>query len=52
MTKKQLAAQYGICVRTLTKWIEPFVDEIGTVNKTYMYTPEQVKLIYLKLGEP
>jgi predicted site-specific integrase-resolvase len=52
MTKKQLAQQYNVSVRTLRKWLNPFIEEIGTPQKTYIYTPEQVKKIYEKVGEP
>ena len=52
MTKSQLAQAYGICVRTLNKWMQPFILEIGTNPKTYIYNPEQIKTIFEKLGEP
>jgi hypothetical protein len=52
MTKTQLAARYKVCTRTLNKWIKPFMSEIGELEKTYIFTPEQVRKIYEKLGEP
>lgn len=52
MTKKQLAALYNVCPRTLAKWLKPFNEEIELNPGTYNYTPAQVKRIFEKLGEP
>lgn len=51
-TKMQMAADYKICVKTFSKWIAPFIDQIGPRQNTYLYTPEQVKKIYELIGEP
>lgn len=52
MTRKQLAAHYGICVRTFNKWIKPFIHEIGEIPDTKIFTPAQVRTIFEKIGEP
>jgi hypothetical protein len=51
-TKKQMAQDFKVSVRTFRKWLKPFIEEIGTPQKTYIYTPEQVRKIYEKIGEP
>ena len=51
MSKKELATSYNICVRTLNKWIAKF-PEIVLDENTKILTPEQVKMIYSKIGEP
>lgn len=51
LNKTQLAQQYKITVRTLNFWLEPFENEIG-VYRGRMFTPQQVKFIYEKLGYP
>ncbi|HXA02511.1 MAG TPA: hypothetical protein VNW99_11020 [Cytophagaceae bacterium] len=48
---KTLAAQYGICSRTLAKWIKPFEKEIGK-REGYYFTIAQIKIIFDKIGEP
>jgi len=50
-TSKQLADQYGVCVKTFAKWIKPFVKDIG-VRNGQIYSIKQVIIIYDKLGEP
>ena len=50
-TKGQIARSYGICVRTLNNWLSRF-PEIVIDAKTKILTPEQVKMIYDKIGEP
>lgn len=52
LTKTELAAMYGVCLKTFNKWIHPFLDEIGANNKTYIYTVLQVQTIYKVLGDP
>ena len=48
---KDLAGIYGVCAKTLKKWITPFIDEIGEKNGRY-YSVAQVKVIFEKLGVP
>ncbi len=48
---KELSAFYGVCHRTMKKWIRPFAVEIGDKNGRY-YNANQVKLIFDKLGLP
>jgi len=50
-TKSQLAAEYGISVKTLNKWIKPFQDEINS-SSSRIFTPNQVIIIYEKIGYP
>jgi hypothetical protein len=52
MTLTQMAAKYKVCSRTIKKWIEPYLDEIGRPQRTYIFTPEQVRKIFEKIGEP
>ena len=51
MIKSELALEYGVCVRTLNRWLKPFADEIGEKNGNY-YTTAQVRIIFEKIGEP
>jgi len=48
---KELARFYGVCDKTLLKWMKPFADNIGERQGRY-YTVAQVKIIFEKLGEP
>jgi hypothetical protein len=50
-TKKELATQYGVTVKTLNKILQPFETTIGIKNGRY-YTPLQVSKIYTCLGAP
>jgi hypothetical protein len=50
-TKKELATQYGVTVKTLNKILQPFETTIGIKNGRY-YTPLQVSKIYSCLGVP
>ena len=50
-TTAELSELYGVCSRTLKKWITPFETEIGERRGRY-YTINQVKVIYDKLGLP
>ena len=50
-TTKELARIYGVCDRTLQKWIKPFAEDIGTKRGRY-YTVAQVEKIFEKLGVP
>ena len=48
---KELARFYGVCDKTLLKWMKPFEIDIGQRQGRY-YTVAQVKIIFEKLGEP
>ncbi|MEM6844280.1 MAG: hypothetical protein AAF944_08285 [Bacteroidota bacterium] len=50
-TKQELAQAYGVTIRTLTNWMAPHEERIGT-RQGHMYTPKQVQIIYELLGEP
>ena len=48
---KDLASIYGVCDKTLKKWVKPFATEVGEKNGRY-YSVAQVKVIFDKLGVP
>lgn len=48
---KELAGIYGVCDKTLKKWMKPFAQDIGEKHGRY-YTVAQVKTIFEKLGVP
>lgn len=48
---KELSKLYGVCDKTLLKWMKPFADDIGPKQGRF-YTVAQVKVIFDKLGEP
>ena len=48
---KELARLYGVCDKTLLKWMKPFADSIGPKRGRY-YTRAQVTTIFDKLGKP
>ncbi|HUC83479.1 MAG TPA: hypothetical protein VMR70_21380 [Flavisolibacter sp.] len=48
---KELARFYGVCDKTLLKWMKPFVSDIGPKQGRF-YTVAQVKTIFEKLGMP
>lgn len=48
---KELARFYGVCDKTLLKWMKPFSNEIRERQGRY-FTVAQVKIIFEKLGEP
>jgi hypothetical protein len=48
---KELAGIYNVCDKTMKKWINPFIDEVGKKNGRY-YSVVQVKAIFDKLGVP
>ena len=50
-TLTELAAIYGIGVRTMKKWITPHQPAIGEKHGR-IYTALQVKIIFEKLGLP
>lgn len=48
---KELAQFYGVCDKTLLKWMRPFTKDIGQKQGRY-YTVAQVRIIFEKLGMP
>jgi len=48
---KELSDCYGVCDKTLKKWLTPFAVQIGEKNGRY-YTIAQVRVIFEKIGEP
>lgn len=48
---KELALMYGVCKRTLKKWLQPYEQEIGDHNGRFL-TIVQVKIVFTKLGLP
>ena len=48
---KELSLIYQVSDKTFKKWIDPFMDEIGQ-KRGRLYTINQVKTIFLKLGTP
>lgn len=52
MSKSEMAKAYGICVSTLNNWFARFPAEIVIDKKAKILTPEQVKMVYEKIGTP
>ncbi len=50
-THKELSNYYGVCDKTLKKWLNPFAPQIGQKNGRY-YTVVQVRIIFEKIGIP
>jgi transposase-like protein len=48
---KELAVMYGVCDKTLKKWLHPFLEHIGIKQGRY-YNVAQVTIIFSKLGLP
>jgi transposase-like protein len=48
---KELAKFYGVCDKTLRKWMKPFASDIGEKQGRF-YTAAQVQVIFEKLGRP
>jgi hypothetical protein len=48
---KELARFYGVCDKTLLKWMKPFSGDIGQKQGRF-FTVAQVKMIFEKLGMP
>jgi transposase-like protein len=48
---KEIAMLYGVCDKTLKKWLKPFEEYIGKKTGRY-YTIAQVNIIFDKLGMP
>ena len=44
MTLRQLAARWCVNEKTVKKWIEPFLGELGEIHDS-LFTPRQVKII-------
>jgi hypothetical protein len=48
---KEIADIYGVCDKTVKKWIKPFSEQVGEKHGRY-YNVAQVKIIFEKLGLP
>ncbi|MBL0146091.1 MAG: hypothetical protein IPP48_10235 [Chitinophagaceae bacterium] len=48
---KEIATLYGVCDKTLKKWLKPFEESIGKKTGRY-FTIAQVNIIFDKLGMP
>jgi hypothetical protein len=49
----ELAALYGVSLKTLNKWLKPHRDKIGSRPVgTYFYNVKQVKIIFDAIGDP
>lgn len=51
-TIHSLAAKYGVCRQTFSKWIRPFLAELDLQPGTRVLTPLQVSIIKSKLDPP
>lgn len=49
MNTKELANSYGVSRRVFTRWIQPFISDIGP-RRGHYFTTLQVKIILDKLG--
>lgn len=47
-----LAHDYKVSVKTMRKWIKPFLEEIEMDHKSRIFTPKQVSIIHKKLNPP
>lgn len=50
-TIAELALVYGVCKRTIKKWIKPFAQDIGP-RQGHFYSISQVEIIINKIGLP
>ena len=50
-TKKEMAAIYGVSVRTFNSWVKPFEEKVGEKRGRY-YTVNQVLIIVEVSGLP
>lgn len=50
-SNKDLASFYGVHYRTMQKWIQPFIEQVGPKQGRF-YTVAQVTIIIEKLGVP
>jgi transposase-like protein len=48
---KELSRIYGVCDKTLLKWMKPFTEQIGQKQGRF-FTVAQVEIIFQKLGMP
>ena len=48
---KEIADIYGVCDKTVKKWIKPFSELVGKKHGRF-YNVTQVKIIFEKLGLP
>lgn len=51
MSKTELANAYQVSIKTFSRWIQPFKEEVGKYLGR-AYTPKQVKIIFDLLGTP
>ena len=49
MSKKELAAYYGVSISTLKKWLKPIENRLSN-RKGRIYSPRDVKIIREYLG--
>lgn len=52
LTKSQLAHRYNISTRTMSKWLDKLPSNMGRPVCGYYFSPEQVRAIYDRLGQP
>ena len=50
-TISELAALYGISIKTIKTWLQPHAELIGEKRGRY-YTTLQVRMIFEKIGQP
>lgn len=50
-TLAELSIVYGVCKRTMRKWLKPFIGEIGE-RQGQFYSIAQVRIIIDRLGLP
>ncbi len=48
---KEIANIFGVCDKTVKKWIKPFSEQVGKKEGRY-YNVAQVKMIFEHLGLP
>lgn len=51
LTKSQLSKKFNISLPTLNKWLDR-IPELTDHKNERIFTPKQVELIFLHLGEP
>ncbi len=56
MSKKQLAASYGVSVKTLNSWLRPHLQTLGINSDKFrrmrVFTPKQLQKIFDIIGRP
>lgn len=50
-TITELAALYGMSIKTIKTWLKPHAETIGVRRGRY-FTTLQVRIIFEKIGEP